>query len=108
VTLAIGQGSLHRAGVALAVVAAFGFSFKAILVKLAYPYGRGCRHAAGAAHGFRAAGISLDRLYIVAQRAGAEFARLARSHGAGRPRLLRRQHPPTFSASSTFRPASND
>jgi drug/metabolite transporter (DMT)-like permease len=39
VTLAIGQGSLHRAGVALAVVAAFGFSFKAILVKLAYPYG---------------------------------------------------------------------
>ncbi len=29
----------HRIGVALAVLAAFGFSFKAILVKLAYPYG---------------------------------------------------------------------
>jgi drug/metabolite transporter (DMT)-like permease len=29
----------HRVGVALAVIAAFGFSFKAIFVKLAYPYG---------------------------------------------------------------------
>ena len=35
----IAKSSAHRAGVALAVVAAFGFSFKAILVKLAYPYG---------------------------------------------------------------------
>ena len=34
-----GPGAAHRAGVALAVVAAFGFSFKAILIKLAYPYG---------------------------------------------------------------------
>lgn len=34
-----GPRASHRAGVALAVVAAFGFSFKAILVKLAYPYG---------------------------------------------------------------------
>lgn len=32
-------GASHRLGVALAVVAAFGFSFKAILVKLAYPHG---------------------------------------------------------------------
>lgn len=31
--------SEHRLGVALAIVAAFGFSFKAILIKLAYPYG---------------------------------------------------------------------
>ncbi len=38
-TLAAGTSATHRAGVALAVVAAFGFSFKAILVKLAYPYG---------------------------------------------------------------------
>ena len=38
-TLAGGSPAAHRAGVALAVVAAFGFSFKAILVKLAYPYG---------------------------------------------------------------------
>ncbi len=42
-TPAAGPGATHRAahraGVALAVVAAFGFSFKAILVKLAYPYG---------------------------------------------------------------------
>ena len=38
-TLAAGSPAAHRAGVALAVVAAFGFSFKAILVKLAYPYG---------------------------------------------------------------------
>lgn len=29
----------HRRGVLLAIVAAFGFSFKAILIKLAYPYG---------------------------------------------------------------------
>jgi drug/metabolite transporter (DMT)-like permease len=29
----------HRAGMALAILAAFGFSFKAILVKLSYPYG---------------------------------------------------------------------
>ncbi len=36
---AAGPRASHRAGVALAVVAAFGFSFKAILVKLAYPYG---------------------------------------------------------------------
>ena len=35
----VAKSSAHRAGVALAVVAAFGFSFKAILVKLAYPYG---------------------------------------------------------------------
>ncbi len=34
-----GRGASHRSGVALAVVAAFGFSFKAILIKLAYPYG---------------------------------------------------------------------
>ena len=34
-----GRGASHRTGVALAVVAAFGFSFKAILIKLAYPYG---------------------------------------------------------------------
>jgi drug/metabolite transporter (DMT)-like permease len=33
------RAAAHRAGVVLAVVAAFGFSFKAILVKLAYPYG---------------------------------------------------------------------
>jgi drug/metabolite transporter (DMT)-like permease len=32
-------GGSHRAGIALAILAAFGFSFKAILVKLAYPYG---------------------------------------------------------------------
>ena len=38
-TLASGTSATHRAGVALAVVAALGFSFKAILVKLAYPYG---------------------------------------------------------------------
>ena len=38
-SFAAGPGAAHRAGVALAVVAAFGFSFKAILVKLAYPYG---------------------------------------------------------------------
>ncbi len=38
-TLAAGTSATHRAGVALAVVAALGFSFKAILVKLAYPYG---------------------------------------------------------------------
>jgi drug/metabolite transporter (DMT)-like permease len=29
----------HGTGIALAILAAFGFSFKAILVKLAYPYG---------------------------------------------------------------------
>jgi drug/metabolite transporter (DMT)-like permease len=34
-----GQGGEKRTGLALAVLAAFGFSFKAILVKLAYPYG---------------------------------------------------------------------
>ncbi|MCX7148150.1 MAG: DMT family transporter [Rhodocyclales bacterium] len=34
-----GAGASHRAGIAFAVLAAFGFSFKAILVKLAYPYG---------------------------------------------------------------------
>jgi len=39
VILAPDSRGTHRAGVALAVVAAFGFSFKAILVKLAYPYG---------------------------------------------------------------------
>ena len=33
------RGNAHRNGIALAVVAALGFSFKAILVKLAYPYG---------------------------------------------------------------------
>ncbi|MCK9380154.1 MAG: DMT family transporter [Sulfuritalea sp.] len=33
------HGTSHRTGIALAVLAAFGFSFKAILVKLAYPYG---------------------------------------------------------------------
>ena len=38
-TLAVGAGASHRAGIAFAVVAAFGFSFKAILVKLAYPFG---------------------------------------------------------------------
>lgn len=31
--------SHHGLGIALAVLAAFGFSFKAILIKLAYPYG---------------------------------------------------------------------
>jgi drug/metabolite transporter (DMT)-like permease len=31
--------SAHNIGIALAVIAAFGFSFKAILIKLAYPYG---------------------------------------------------------------------
>ena len=34
-----GPEASHRLGVALAVIAALGFSFKAILVKLAYPYG---------------------------------------------------------------------
>ena len=34
-----GAGAAYRSGVALAVVAAFGFSFKEILIKLAYPYG---------------------------------------------------------------------
>ncbi len=38
-TTADGRRAGHGAGIALAVVAAFGFSFKAILVKLAYPYG---------------------------------------------------------------------
>ena len=38
-TFAAGAGAAHRNGMALAVLAAFGFSFKAILVKLAYPYG---------------------------------------------------------------------
>ncbi len=42
-TLAAGRSATHRAahraGVALAALAAFGFSFKAILVKLAYPHG---------------------------------------------------------------------
>lgn len=33
------MGTGHRAGLALAILAAFGFSFKAIFVKLAYPYG---------------------------------------------------------------------
>jgi len=32
-------GGDHGAGMALAILAAFGFSFKAIFVKLAYPYG---------------------------------------------------------------------
>jgi drug/metabolite transporter (DMT)-like permease len=36
---ATGAGASHRTGVILAVVAALGFSFKAILIKLAYPYG---------------------------------------------------------------------
>jgi len=39
VTPAAGAGAPHRTGVALALVAALGFSFKSILVKLAYPYG---------------------------------------------------------------------
>jgi drug/metabolite transporter (DMT)-like permease len=39
VTPAPGAGAAHRTGVVLAVVAALGFSFKAILIKLAYPYG---------------------------------------------------------------------
>ncbi len=34
-----GSPGAGRAGMALAILAAFGFSFKAILVKLAYPYG---------------------------------------------------------------------
>lgn len=34
-----GDAATLRAGMALAILAAFGFSFKAILVKLAYPYG---------------------------------------------------------------------
>jgi drug/metabolite transporter (DMT)-like permease len=34
-----GLVSAHAVGIALAVLAAFGFSFKAILIKLAYPYG---------------------------------------------------------------------
>ena len=33
------QRAVHRSGVLLAIVAAFGFSFKAILIKLAFPYG---------------------------------------------------------------------
>lgn len=33
------SGGDHGAGIALAILAAFGFSFKAIFVKLAYPYG---------------------------------------------------------------------
>ena len=36
---ASGPRSAHGVGVGLAILAAFGFSFKAILVKLAYPYG---------------------------------------------------------------------
>ena len=36
---AAGPGAAHRTGIALTIVAATGFSFKAILVKLAYPYG---------------------------------------------------------------------
>jgi drug/metabolite transporter (DMT)-like permease len=39
VTSTTGAGAAHRTGVVLAVVAALGFSFKAILIKLAYPYG---------------------------------------------------------------------
>jgi drug/metabolite transporter (DMT)-like permease len=39
VTSTTGAGASHRTGVVLAVVAALGFSFKAILIKLAYPYG---------------------------------------------------------------------
>ena len=38
-------------GVTFALLAAVGFSAKAILVKLAYLDQRGCNHAAGAAHG---------------------------------------------------------
>ena len=38
-TSTTGAGASHRTGVVLAVVAALGFSFKAILIKLAYPYG---------------------------------------------------------------------
>ena len=38
-TCAAGAAAAHRNGIVLAVLAAFGFSFKAILVKLAYPYG---------------------------------------------------------------------
>lgn len=38
-TFAAGDGAAHRNGIILAVLAAFGFSFKAILVKLAYPFG---------------------------------------------------------------------
>lgn len=38
-SVAADPGATHRAGVVLAVVAAFGFSFKAILIKLAYPFG---------------------------------------------------------------------
>ena len=38
-TSTTGAGAAHRTGVVLAVVAALGFSFKAILIKLAYPYG---------------------------------------------------------------------
>ena len=34
-----GRVSAHAMGISLAVLAAFGFSFKAILIKLAYPYG---------------------------------------------------------------------
>lgn len=34
-----GEPGAVRAGMALAILAAFGFSFKAILVKLSYPYG---------------------------------------------------------------------
>lgn len=37
--LAPGPSAVHRTGIALAVLAAFGFSFKAILIKLAYPHG---------------------------------------------------------------------
>lgn len=38
-TAAADQRASHGVGVGLALLAAFGFSFKAILVKLAYPYG---------------------------------------------------------------------
>lgn len=38
-TVPAGPRSAHGVGVGLAILAALGFSFKAILVKLAYPYG---------------------------------------------------------------------
>jgi drug/metabolite transporter (DMT)-like permease len=38
-SLPLQRFSPHTIGIALAVVSAFGFSFKAILIKLAYPYG---------------------------------------------------------------------
>jgi drug/metabolite transporter (DMT)-like permease len=57
VSFAAGPGARIASELPWPVVAAFGFSFKAILVKLAYPYGVDAVTLLFAAHGFRAAGI---------------------------------------------------